>query len=96
MVKELWDALHAKYLTDDATSKKFLISQFMNYRMIDNKSVINQLHEIQHILNQFKVKTMNMDEPIILYLLSLINFHHHGKIIKRNSNTNSRNLLLNN
>ena len=34
--------------------------------MVDNKSVIDQLHEIQHILNQFKVKNMNMDEPIIV------------------------------
>ena len=51
MAKELWDALHAKYLTDDATSKKFLVSQFMNYRMVGNKPVIDQLHEIKHILN---------------------------------------------
>ena len=64
--KELWDALHAKYLTDDATSKKFLVSQFMNYRMVDNKSVIDQLHEIQHILNQFKIQNMNMDESIVV------------------------------
>ena len=53
-------------MTDDVTSKKFLVSQFMNYRMVDNKFVIDQLHEIQHILNQFKVKNMNMDEPIVV------------------------------
>ena len=37
--------------------------------MIDNKPVIDQLHEIQHILNQFTVKHMNMDEPIFVYFV---------------------------
>ena len=64
--KELQDALHAKYLIDDATIKTFLVSQFMNYRMVDNKPVIDQLHEIQYILNQFKIQNMNMDESIVV------------------------------
>ena len=64
--KEMWDSLEGRYLTEDATSKKFLVSQFMSYKMVDNKSVIDQLHEMQHILNQFKIKNMNMDESIVV------------------------------
>lgn len=64
--KEMWDSLEGRYMTEDATSKKFLVSQFMSYKMVDNKSVIDQLHDIQHILNQFKIKNMNMDESIVV------------------------------
>ena len=41
----------------------------MNYHMVDNKSVIDQLHEIHHILNQFQVKDINMDESIFVYYI---------------------------
>ena len=34
--KELWDTLEAKYLTEDATSKKFTVSHFIKYNMVDN------------------------------------------------------------
>lgn len=48
--KEVWDSLQAKYLTEDATSKKFIVGQFMNFCMVDTKPVIDQMHELQHIL----------------------------------------------
>lgn len=48
--KEVWDSLQAKYLTEDATSKKFIVGQFMNFRTVDTKPVIDQIHELQHIL----------------------------------------------
>nr|GEU54122.1 zinc finger, CCHC-type [Tanacetum cinerariifolium] len=33
--KELWDSLESKYMTKDALSKKFLMSNFNNYKMVD-------------------------------------------------------------
>ena len=33
--KELWTILEAKYLSEDATSKKFLVSQFTRYNIVD-------------------------------------------------------------
>ena len=33
-VKELWEALENKYMTEDASSKNFLVSQFNNYKMV--------------------------------------------------------------
>ena len=64
--KDLWTILEAKYLFEEATSKKFLVSQFMRYTMVDSKAIIVQLHEIKHILNQCKQQNMNMDETIIV------------------------------
>ncbi|GJZ94302.1 hypothetical protein Tco_0666505 [Tanacetum coccineum] len=40
--KELWDSLESKYMAEDASSKKFLVSNFNNYEMVDS-SVIDKL-----------------------------------------------------
>ncbi|GMP69599.1 hypothetical protein CsSME_00028798 [Camellia sinensis var. sinensis] len=64
--KQLWDLLQSKYLTEDATSKKFLVSNFILFTMIDTKPIMEQFHEIQHILSQFQQKNMNLDESIVV------------------------------
>ena len=38
--KELWDSLEAKYMAEDASSKKFLVSNFTNYKMTDSRPVM--------------------------------------------------------
>ena len=64
--KELWETLENKYMTEDASSKNFLVSQFNNYKMVEGRSVLDQLHEIQWILSYFKQHKMHMDETIIV------------------------------
>jgi len=62
----LWETLDNKYMTEDTSSKNFLVSQFNNYKMLEEHFVVDQLHEIQRILSQFKQHKMNMDESIIV------------------------------
>ncbi|XP_076937713.1 uncharacterized protein LOC143605514 [Bidens hawaiensis] len=62
--KELWDILEAKYMAEDSSSKKFLVSNFNNYKMVDSRSVVEQYHELCRILGQFSQHNMNMDESI--------------------------------
>ena len=38
--KEIWDSLEAKYMAEDASSKKFLVSNFTNYKMTDSRPVM--------------------------------------------------------
>ncbi|GJV51157.1 hypothetical protein Tco_1446898 [Tanacetum coccineum] len=38
--KEHWDFLEAKYTAEDASSKKFLVSNFTNYKMTDSRPVM--------------------------------------------------------
>lgn len=64
--KEIWDALEVKYMTEDATSKKFLVSKFFNYKMTDDRNVIEQFHEIIHMHNQLSQYKMSMDESILV------------------------------
>ena len=41
--RELWESLDKKYRTEDAGLKKFVVGKFLNYKMLDSKSVINQV-----------------------------------------------------
>ena len=51
--KELWDNLESKYMSEDASSKKFYVSNFMSYKMVDTRPVMEQYHEMLWILGQF-------------------------------------------
>nr|GEW83875.1 hypothetical protein [Tanacetum cinerariifolium] len=50
--KELWDSLEAKYMAEDASSKKFLVSNFTNYKMTDSRPVLEQYNELFGILRR--------------------------------------------
>ncbi|GKB71828.1 hypothetical protein Tco_0933240 [Tanacetum coccineum] len=62
--KELWDSLQEKYMAKDGSSKKFLVSNFANYKMIDSRPVMEQYNELLGILGRFTQHKMNMDEAI--------------------------------
>ena len=46
--KEMWDALEAKYGASDATSELYVMEQFHDYRMVEDRSVVEQAHDIKH------------------------------------------------
>ncbi|GJR31428.1 zinc finger, CCHC-type containing protein [Tanacetum coccineum] len=55
--KELWDSLEAKYMAEDASSKKFLVSNFTNYKITASRPVIEQYMELldfKHTLKHLK------------------------------------------
>ncbi|GJY96357.1 hypothetical protein Tco_0513267 [Tanacetum coccineum] len=62
--KELWDTLETKYMAEDASSKKFFVSNFTNYKMTDSRPVLEQYNELLGILGRFTQHKMNMDESI--------------------------------
>ena len=43
--KKLWVSLDKKYKTEDTGTKKFVIGRFLEYKMVDNKTVISQVLE---------------------------------------------------
>ena len=48
--KQLWNDLESKQITEDASSKKFLVSDFNNYKMVDSKPVMEKFNELFHLL----------------------------------------------
>ncbi|GJZ76757.1 hypothetical protein Tco_0641429 [Tanacetum coccineum] len=51
-------------IAEDASSKKFLISNFTNYKMTDSRLVLEQYNELLGILGRFTQHKINMDESI--------------------------------
>ena len=64
--KELWETLENKYMADDARFKKFLVSNFNSYKMVENHSIIDQFHELQRMHADMKLHEIKMDEVFII------------------------------
>ncbi|GJX48368.1 zinc finger, CCHC-type containing protein, partial [Tanacetum coccineum] len=62
--KELWDSLESKYMAEDASSKKFLVSNFNNYNMVNSRPVMKQFNELLRILGQYTQHGLKIDESI--------------------------------
>ncbi|GJR45674.1 zinc finger, CCHC-type containing protein [Tanacetum coccineum] len=62
--KELWDSLEAKYMAEDASSKKFLVINFTSYKMTNSRPIMKQYNELLGILGRFTQHKMKMDEAI--------------------------------
>ncbi|GJU17853.1 hypothetical protein Tco_1145819 [Tanacetum coccineum] len=58
------DFLEAKYMAEDALSKKFLVHNFTNYKMVDSRPVLEQYNKLLGKLGRFTPHKMNMDESI--------------------------------
>ena len=60
--KELWDSLDKKYKTEDAGMKKFIVGKFLDFKMIDSKTVISQVQELQVILHEIHSEGMSFSD----------------------------------
>ena len=60
--KELWDSLEKKYKTEDARTKKFIVGKLLDYKMVDSKTVLSQVQEIQLILQEIHAEGMFVSE----------------------------------
>nr|GEX70409.1 zinc finger, CCHC-type [Tanacetum cinerariifolium] len=54
----------AKYIAEDALSKKFLVGNFTNYKMNYSRPVMEQYNELFGILERFTQHKINMDDAI--------------------------------
>ncbi|RVW11835.1 hypothetical protein CK203_085643 [Vitis vinifera] len=58
----LWEALEKKYNTEDARTKKFIVDKFLDFKMIDSITLINQVEELQILINKIHVEGMMINE----------------------------------
>ncbi|XP_057463836.1 uncharacterized protein LOC130753677 [Actinidia eriantha] len=60
--KELWDSLDKKYKIEDAGIKKFVVGKFFEFLMVDSKTIISQVQELQVLLHEIHVEGMSLSE----------------------------------
>ncbi|XP_050222322.1 uncharacterized protein LOC126672415 [Mercurialis annua] len=67
--KETWEALQKKYDTEEAGTKKYVVSRYLKYQMTDDKSVEAQSHEVQKIAHEINSEGMVLDEQFQVAVL---------------------------
>lgn len=58
---EIWKALEFKLKAEEEGTKKFLISKYFDFKFIDCKPILPQVHELQVLVNE--IKEMKIDIP---------------------------------
>jgi hypothetical protein len=53
--KELWDALVGKFGVTDAGSELYLMEQLYDYKMVENRSVVEQAHDFQALAKELEL-----------------------------------------
>ena len=62
IAKELWESLDHKYKTEDAGTKKFVVGLFLDFKMMDSKTIISQVQDLQLILHDIYAEGMVLSE----------------------------------
>lgn len=68
--RELWNALEYKYNAQEEGTNKYLISKYFDYHMVDEKNILEQVHELQVLVN--KLKTLSIAIPEIFQVGAII------------------------
>ena len=66
--KELWDALVAKYDATDAGSELYTMEIFHDFRMLNNRSVVEQTHEVQVLVKELELLKCPLPDKFITIL----------------------------
>jgi hypothetical protein len=53
--KAMWEALEARYGVSDAGSELYVMEQFHDYRMVENRPVVEQTREIQALVKEHEL-----------------------------------------
>lgn len=59
--REIWNALEFKYKAEEQGTNKYLIAKYFDYKFIDTKPLLEQVHELQVIVN--KIRALKIDIP---------------------------------
>ncbi|PKI36259.1 hypothetical protein CRG98_043350 [Punica granatum] len=60
--KELWESLDCKYKSEVAGAKKFLVGRFLDFKMVDSRTVMSQVQKFQVLLHEIQAEGMALSE----------------------------------
>ncbi|KAF3648812.1 hypothetical protein FXO38_17979 [Capsicum annuum] len=73
--KELWGALERKYKTEDVGTKMFFVARFLKYKMIESKSVVSQVQELQVIIHDLLAEGMILANTFVKQFENVLSIH---------------------
>nr|KAJ0190715.1 hypothetical protein LSAT_V11C800406370 [Lactuca sativa] len=60
--KELWSALELKYKAHEEGTNKYLVSKYLAFQMVGDKSIMEQVHELQVMVNKLNALSISLPE----------------------------------
>ena len=60
--RELWKALEHKYKAQEEGTNKYLVSKYLRFQMVDDKPIIEQVHEVQVLVNKMTALSISIPE----------------------------------
>jgi hypothetical protein len=63
--KEMWEALEAHYGVSDAGSELYVIEQFHDYRMVEDRPVVEQAHKIQAPVKELELHDCALPDKFV-------------------------------
>ncbi|XP_011100540.1 uncharacterized protein LOC105178708 [Sesamum indicum] len=60
--KEIWATMEARYRGDDAGRKKYVVGKWLQFQMVDEKPIMDQIHEYENLVTEVLSEGMKMCE----------------------------------
>ncbi|GKF11919.1 hypothetical protein Tco_0049845, partial [Tanacetum coccineum] len=85
--KELWESLERKYKTEDASTKKFAVARFLDYKMVDSKNVITHVQDLQILIHDIHAEGMDhkRKEMSVKDLIVCLHIEEDNKLAQKNT-----------
>ena len=87
--KSIWEILEKKYGSDDAGKKKYVTGKWLQFKIVDDKPVMEQFHEYENLVADILAENMKMCEVLQANVLieklpdSWSNYRNHLKHKKK-------------
>ncbi|KAL0367431.1 UNVERIFIED_CONTAM: hypothetical protein Sradi_3633200 [Sesamum radiatum] len=62
--KEIWNTLETRYRGDDAGRKKYVVGKWLQFRMTNDKQIIDQVHEYENLVANVLSEGMKMCDTL--------------------------------
>jgi len=60
--RDLWKSLELKYKAHEEGTNKYLISKYLDFQMVDDKGILEQVHELQVLVNKLTALSISLPE----------------------------------
>ncbi|KAL2237832.1 UNVERIFIED_CONTAM: hypothetical protein Sindi_0974900 [Sesamum indicum] len=60
--KEIWTTMEVRYGDDDAGRKKYIVGKWLQFQMVDEKPIMDQIHEYENLVIEVLSEGMKMCE----------------------------------